>query len=358
MAASSAVGLAPDISKPDEPNYTSHSTTPSSWRDRATGLVRWESGLVLGLAAALIFGLTTSHQFFSATNIFNLGLSDGVVAMMALPMTLVIISGEIDLSIASTLALSSSLLGYLWLHHWPIPEIIVIVLIAGVLLGLFNGLLVTRLGLPSLAVTIGTMLLYAGIAEIILGPTIVSNFPSSYTTIGTTAFPHTDLSVSTVVFIVMAIVFGVVLHFTAFGRSTYASGANSEAALFSGIRVKRVKTIIFVLSGLVGALAGILYTFQASTAQYTNGTGLILPVIAIVLVGGISIFGGKGTLVGVILAVLVYSALENALLLTNFPENALGMVTGGLLLISVVIPNGKEIMDRIRLRTRFRSDTV
>lgn len=329
----------------------------ASWRERASRLVRWESGLVLALAGTISFGVSSSAQFAQSSNIFNMGLSDAVVALMALPMTLVIISGEIDLSIASTLALSSSLLGYLWSHHWPMPAIIVTVLVVGVVLGLVNGLLVTRVGLPSLAVTIGTMTLYGGIAEIILGPTIVSNFPSTYTTIGSTAFPHTPFTVSTVVFIVLAVAFAALLHFTSLGRATYAIGANSETAAFSGIRVKRVKTVLFAVSGLIGASAGVIYTFQLSTATYTNGTSLLLPVIAIVLVGGVSIFGGKGTLIGVILAILVYSTLENALLLTNFPENALGMVTGGLLLVSVVVPNGKEILSRLRMRSRLVSRT-
>lgn len=332
-------------------------TAPLSWREGGARLIRWESGLVLALVATIAFGVSTSPEFAGANNIFNIGLSDAVVAIMVLPMTMVIISGEIDLSIASTLALASSLLGYLWLHHWPMPAIIVAVLVAGAGLGLVNGLLVTRLGLPSLAVTIGTLTLYGGVAEIILGPTIVSNLPSTYTAIGSTAFPHTPFTVSTVIFVGLAILFAVLLHFTAFGRATYAVGANREAAMFSGIRVKRVKSLLFALSGLMGALAGVLYTLQLSTAAYNNGTGLLLPVVAIVLVGGISIFGGKGTLIGVILAILVYSALENALLLANFPENALGMVTGGLLLVSVVVPNGREIVGRIRLRSRLLSHT-
>jgi rhamnose transport system permease protein len=327
---------------------------PLSTAERLRSLLRWESALVIALAATVVFGVSVSSQFLTGSNIFNIGLANGEVAIMALPMTLIIIAGEIDLSIASTLGLSSSLLGYLWLHGWPMPAIILFVLFIGVVLGAFNGILVTRLGLPSLAVTIGTMTLYAGMAEIVLGSTIVSNFPTGYTTIGVNAFPHTDLSYSAVFFLVLAVIFGAVMHATPFGRSLFAIGWNKQAAQYAGIRVKRTKTILYMVSGLIGALAGILFTFRLSTAEFDNGSGLVLSVVAVVLLGGVSIFGGKGTLLGVFLAVIVFCSLQNALLLTNFPEDATGIVTGGLLLVSVLLPNGGDLIRRIRSR-RSRS---
>ncbi|MGA3219537.1 MAG: ABC transporter permease [Acidimicrobiales bacterium] len=326
--------------------------------ERARGLVRWESALVVALVATVVIGALTSHQFLTSTNIFsNVSLLYGELAIMTLPMTLVILAGEIDLSIASILALSSSLVGYLWEHHWSMPLIIACVLGVGLVCGAVNGVLVTRFGLPSLAVTIGTKTLFAGIAQIVLGPSIITNFPSGYTTIGVNPVPgtHELLSYSAVFFIVLAIIFGIVLHATPFGRSVVAIGWNKEAAQFAGIRVKRVKTLLYMVSGLMGALAGILYTFRLSTAESDNGIDLVLPVIAVVLLGGVSIFGGKGTLVGVILAVLVYCGLQSALLLTNFNANALEIVTGGLLLLSVLIPNVGELTDRARrFRARYR----
>lgn len=339
----------PELATPPAPD-TSPRLQALSSRERLLSLVRWESALVVALAATVAFGISVSSQFLTGSNIFNIGLANGEVAIMALPMTLIIIAGEIDLSIASTLGLSSSLLGYLWLHGWPMPAIIVFVLFIGVLLGGFNGFLVTRLGLPSLAVTIGTMTLYAGMAEIVLGSTIVSNFPAGYTTIGINAFPHTDLSYSAVFFLLLTIIFGGVMHATPFGRSLFAIGWNKEAAQFAGIRVKRTKTILYMVSGLIGALSGILFTFRLSTAEFDNGSGLVLSVVAVVLLGGVSIFGGKGSLFGVFLAVLVFCSLQNALLLTNFPEDATGIVTGGLLLVSVLLPNGGDLIRRIRRR--------
>jgi rhamnose transport system permease protein len=141
------------------------------------------------------------------------------------------------------------------------------------------------------------------------------------------------------IFIVLAVIFGVVLHSTATGRSIYAMGASPEAALFAGIRIKRVKTMLYVVSGLVCALAGVLYTFRLATAVQNNGLGLELSVVAVVLLGGVSIFGGKGSLAGVVLAVIAFAALQNALLLTNFNQEATGIVIGALLLISVFAPN-------------------
>jgi rhamnose transport system permease protein len=311
-------------------------------------LARWEGGLVIALVATVVLGASLSGEFVTKQNLLNLGLTNGEVAIMALPMMLVIIAGEIDLSIQSTLALSSSLLGYLWDHGWPMPIIIITVLVLGTLLGAFNGILVTRLGLPSLAVTIGTLTLYAGIAEIILGSNIISNFPARYTDIGVNPFPGTPVSYSTVIFIVLAVLFGIVLHFTPFGRSVYAIGANKEAALYSGIRVKRIKTSLFALSGLIGALAGVLLTFELSTAEPNNGNGLVLSVVAVVLLGGISIFGGKGTVIGMVLAVLLFAGLQNALLLTNFPESASQTIPGGLLLVAVLVPYAGDLLQRGR----------
>jgi rhamnose transport system permease protein len=259
---------------------------------------------------------------------------------MTLPMTLIIISGEIDLSVASILGMASALLGVLWSKGLPMPVIFLIVAIVGLAAGAFNGLLVTRLGLPSLAVTIGTLALYRGIATILLGPTTVANFPTAYTNLGVNGVPFTgnDVTYSTLIFVVLAIVFGVVLHATPFGRSIYAMGASTEAAQFAGIRVKRIKTILFMISGLICSLAGVLWTFRLDTAVQNNGLGLELDVIAIVLLAGVSIFGGKGSIIGVVLAVLVFAGIQNALLLTNFNQEATGIVTGALLLASVFLP--------------------
>jgi rhamnose transport system permease protein len=324
----------------------------------ARSLLRWESGLVLAAGAVILLGVSVSSEFLSNGNLFYLCISVGEVAIMTLPLTFIVITGEIDLSVASTLGLASALVGYLWSHGWPMGAIIPTVLAVGVVTGAFNGLLVTRLGLPSLAVTIGTLTLYRGIAVILLGPNTISSFPPTYTSIGIDTVPHTFLSYSVLVFLVLAVLFGVALHFTPFGRSLYAIGANQEAAIFAGIRVKRIKLLLFVLSGVVCSAAGILYTFRLSTAVQDNGLGLELNVVAIVLLAGVSIFGGTGSIVGVVLAVFVFAGLQSALFLTTFPQRAFGIVTGCLLLAGVLIPNGSSFAQRARDLARRRAMRV
>jgi rhamnose transport system permease protein len=144
----------------------------------------------------------------------------------------------------------------------------------------------------------------------------------------------------------------VVLHATATGRSVYAMGASPEAALFAGIRVKRIKTMLFVVSGFICSMAGALWTFRLATSVWNNAIGMELSVVAIVLLGGVSIFGGRGSIVGVVLAVIIFAGLLNALLLTNFNQEATGIVIGGLLLVSVFVPNAAAFRNRARGRLK------
>jgi rhamnose transport system permease protein len=337
------------------------------WRSRLAGgwlrpILRWESALVLALVAVILLGNSISPQFHSSYNLFTAQTNIGDLAIMALPMTLIVITGEIDLSVASTLALSAELLGALWLHHWPLGLIFVVCLATGAACGLLNGLLITRLGLPSLAVTIGTLTLYRGLANVVLGSTSVSTFPAFWTGAGVTgAFGTTWLSWSMVFFVVLAVITGVVLRWTSLGRCLYAIGLNQEAAFHAGIRVKRIKLGLYVVSGVVCAAVGILYAFELASASENIAIGFELQVITIVLLGGVSIFGGRGSILGVLLAALVYAGLRSGLLLTtSFTENDFQIVSGGLLVLSVLVPNaatfagrGRDLLARRRARGRI-----
>ena len=312
------------------------------------GLLRWETALLGLLVASILYGAHSSPHFLSSTNFFFVGLNVGEMAIMALPLTLIVITGEIDLSVAAMLGLSSTLLGALFRSGWPIWWAVAAVLVVGLLGGALNGVLVTRLGLPSIAVTIGTLTLFRGIAEIILRSDSVTGFPIGLTNIGILPLPGTEVAYSVGIFAVMAVVYAVVLHATPIGRKIFAIGLQEEAAFFAGVRVLRIKFTLYALSGLICAFAGVLWTFRFATSRYDAGTGLELNVVAIVLLGGVSIFGGRGSILGVVLATAVMGSLAEALTLINVDPQVQNIVTGALLLASVVVPNLPDLLRRAR----------
>ena len=302
-------------------------------------LASWDSIIIALTVFVLVVASFSVTNFGTSRNFTFLILDLLPILLVALPMTFIIVTGEIDLSVASTLGLSSSIMGYLWNQGLSIETIIPICILAGAVLGAINGFLVTGLGLPSLAVTIGTLALYRGLALVVLGDGAVADFPFTYTgwvtgTIGDGPVPNVLLLI-----VVLAVIFGVVLHATPFGRSLYAIGANAQAAHFSGIRVVRTKFWLYVVSGAVAGLVGVLWTLRYSSARADNGAGLELAVVAAVLLGGVSIFGGKGSLPGVLAGVVLLAALQNALRLQDVSGQALNIVTGALLVLSVLLPN-------------------
>jgi rhamnose transport system permease protein len=305
---------------------------------------RWEVGLVIVLIGSLIFGSSESPTFDSQTTLFYGGINAGFISIMALPMMLIVVTAEIDLSVASMLGMAGALLGDLWHHGWGIWPALIAALVVGLVGGALNGFLVAKAGLPSIAVTIGTLTLFRGVAEILLGSQTIPgagdrSFPTWFTKIGVVPVPGTHLSYTTVIFIVLAIGGGVVLHATPLGRSLYAIGLQPEAARFAGIRVARIKFWLYVASGLICAFAGILLTAQNSSVSYNAGYGLELNVVAIALFGGVSIFGGKGTVLGVVLSAAIVATLQMAMTQMNIDPNVQEIVIGALLLISVVVPS-------------------
>ncbi|MEU5885157.1 ABC transporter permease [Spirillospora sp. NPDC047279] len=315
-------------------------------KSRATS---WEAALLALLIVSWSVASLTVEGFAGTSNVSFLLLDVSEIALMAIPLTLVVITGEIDLSIASTLGLTSAIIGALWNAGLTIESIFVIALGVGAVCGLVNGLLVTRLGLPSLAVTIGTLALYRGLAYVTLGDKAVADFPAAYTGWATGSvgpIPKPILLTA-----VLALVAGVILHATPLGRAVFALGHNQEAAYFAGIRVKRIKLWLFVASGVFASLAGIVYTLRYSSARADNGTGLELAVVAAVLLGGVSFFGGRGTLPGVLTGVLVFGVLRNALILADVSNEVLNFVTGLLLISSVLAPNLAAFVRSRRSRT-------
>lgn len=286
--------------------------------------------LVVIVAAAII------PNFGSQITMTYLLLDMFPILIIALPMTAIIVTGEIDLSVASVVGFSSVLTGVLTQAGVPFGLTIVIAIVAGLLCGLFNGFLITKVGLPSLAVTIGTMALYRGLAVGLLGTTAVTDFPEFWTDLAKAKLGSTGIPVVVLLFVVLAIAFAVLLHFTKFGRGIFSIGLSSEAARFSGVDVARTKLVLFALSGAVAALAGIYYTLRYGSARGDNATGMEMQVIAAVLLGGVSIFGGRGALHGVIAGVLLIGVLASALRLANVTSDVINIITGVLLIAAVV----------------------
>lgn len=317
-------------------------------------LTGWDAAVLAVLVVFLLVASAAVENFATGRNLSFLVMDMAPIALIALPMTLIIVTGEIDLSVASILGLTSAVFGALWQGGLPIETIIPVCLLLGAVLGAVNGLFVTGFGLPSLAVTIGTLALYRGLAFVVLGDAAVAQFPRSFTgfVTGTTAgIPNLVLPL-----LVLALVFAVALHATPVGRSLFAIGANAEAARFTGVRVARVKFWLYVVSGVVCALAGVVWTLRYSSARADNGVGLELAVVAAVLLGGVSIFGGRGTLWGVLGGVALLASLQNALRLADVSTEALSVVTGLLLIVSVLAPNVangiRSALERSRRRRR------
>lgn len=303
-------------------------------------LRRSDTMLFLVLVAVVVAASVIVVNFATTVTLGFLLIQIVPILLMAMPMTLIIVTGEIDLSVASTAGLTSAVMGVLWrdsgLGIWTV---IVLCIVVGAVCGAVNGLLITTLGLSSLAVTIGTLALFRGLALVVIGDQKVSNFPAELTSLATRRIGDTGIPLVMVGVVVLMAVFAVVLHSTSFGRSLFAMGYSPEAAHFVGIRVEAAKFWLFVVSGAVSGLVGVYWTLRFASAGPDNATGLELSVIAAVLLGGVSIFGGRGTIAGVATGVLLIGTLTYALRLARVPETTLSIVTGLLLVLSVVTPS-------------------
>ncbi|MFG1646374.1 ABC transporter permease [Amycolatopsis sp. NPDC049252] len=302
-------------------------------------LLSWDAAVVLVTVVVVLVASGAVENFGTSRNFTFLLLDLLPIALIALPMTFIIVTGEIDLSVASTLGLTSAVMGSLWDAGLSIEMIIPLCIVLGAVLGAVNGFFVTVLKLPALAVTIGTLALYRGLAFVVLGDGAVADFPRDYTSWVTGTIGDGPLPNVLIPLIVVAALFGLVLHATPIGRSVFAAGAGEQAARFAGIRTGRLKFWLYVVSGAVAGVAGVLWTLRYSSARADNGFGLELAVVAAVLLGGVSIFGGKGTLPGVLAGVVLLASLQNALRLQDVSNEALNIVTGVLLIVSVLLPN-------------------
>ena len=334
------------------------STTLASEPKGRTGAARILLGrdaiMIYLLVAFLVYAALTIPRFASPLTAGFLLLDVIPVLLIAMPMTLIIITGEIDLSVASIAGLTSACMGMLWAGGMDIGLVLLLSLLVGAAAGVFNGFLIAVVGLPSLAVTIGTLALFRGLALVVIGDNAVANFPAPLTAFFTSKIGGTGIPTVMIGVVAVVLFFGILLHFTPFGRGLYAMGYSKEAATFVGINVARSKFWLYVASGLVSAMAGIFWTLRYSSARSDNASGLELAVIAAVLLGGVSIFGGKGSIPGVIAGVLLIGTLNYALRLGRVSDVVLITVTGLLLIVSVVAPSVGAAIRQWRHKRRVR----
>ena len=301
-------------------------------------LKSWEGLLLAILVVVVAMNVMRSPYYLGIDNVVNLFQLSIEKIIVALTMTMIIVSGEIDLSVASIMGLAAVLLGCLFKAGIPMPAAILIALLGGLAAGLFNGFWVAQAGLPSLAVTLAGLIGYRGLARVFIQDHSIGGFPVWFNTIGQqrTVGP---LTISIMIFFILFVIVAVTLHGSGLGRLVYAIGNNTQAARYAGVRVKLIKLCLFGASGLVAALAGILYGARLGSVRGDIATGFELDIITMVLLGGVSIFGGSGNIIGVGLSILVILNLRNGMGLANITGDTQTSVVGALLILSVLVPN-------------------
>jgi len=291
------------------------------------------------LVAVAIFLLNAmaSPYFLDPWNLSDATFNFTEKAMIAFAMAMLIVAGEIDLSVGAIIALASTAMGMAMSLGAGTPLIVLTGLATGLVCGAFNGALVAGLGLPSIVVTIGTMSLFRGISFIVLGDAVFTGYPPGFAWFGQ-GYVFWVITVELVIFALAALVFGTLLHRTSFGRMVYAIGNNATAARFSGIRVDRVRFILFLLTGLMSGIAAICLTSRLGSTRPSIAAGFELEVVTMVVLGGVSILGGSGTIPGVVLAAIVMGLVTFGLGLLNVPGIVMSIVVGALLIAVIAVP--------------------
>ena len=301
-------------------------------------LTPWETGLLAVFLATLALNTAFAPEFLTVQNQINLFQLSIEKIIVALIMTLVIINAEIDLSVASIMGLSAALFGSLVNAGTPGGLAILICLAAGLVAGLVNAILVARVGIPSLVVTLAMLIGFRGLARVLVKDNSLGNFPAWFTDLGQKGILG-PIPLSILLFFVLLLLLGMTLHRSSFGRQVIVIGTNAEVARFSGLNVARVKTVLFLLSALISALCGLLYAARLGSVRGDTAFGFELDIITMVLLGGVSIFGGKGSMTGVFLSILIILNLRNGMGLMNITGHMQTGVIGILLIASVLLPN-------------------
>jgi rhamnose transport system permease protein len=320
-----------------------------SWR--AVGfrqLARWEIVLAVFLFCDVLINARISPYFLNIWTLSDATFSFVEKAIVALPMALLVIAREIDISVSGTIALTSVAMGLAGQAGCGTPALVAIGLATGLAAGACNGALVTRLGVPSIVATIGTMSLFRGVAYGILGDAVLKTYPTSFAFFGQ-GYLLGPLSFELVLFVLLAVGFAVLLHLTTTGKRLYAIGSNPVAATYAGIRVDRFRFWLFVATGAASAVASILLTSRLGSTRPSIAQGWELEIISMVILGGVSVTGGRGTILGVVLASVLMGMVTFGLGLKNVPGIVMSIVVGTLLIVVAAVP---AIAQRVSARRR------
>jgi rhamnose transport system permease protein len=301
--------------------------------------LRWEWMLVGLILVVVLVNMRLTPYFLDARNLSRTSSDFMEIGLMMLPMVFIIITGNIDLSVASNMGMSASFMGLL--HNMGVN--IWVAALAGLMLGtlggMLNGYLVSKVKLPALVVTLGTYAFFRGIAYGFLGDQAARGYPEAFTYFGQGKVFGTLVPFPVAFFITLAVVFGLVLHRTTFGRYLYSIGNNEYAANYSGVSVARVKFVIYTLSGFMAALAGLILAARFGSTRPDIGTGLELAVITAAVLGGVDINGGRGTMAGAVLSLLLIGLMRFGMGLLNIQGQVQGIAIGLLLILSILLPS-------------------
>lgn len=344
-------GIKPPASTSGSLVEQSRLVNEKDFKTRLVNLVtRWEFILfVLLIFESLVFA-NLSPFFLDTFNLLNTTFNFSEKAILALPMIFVILSGDIDISVAAIMALCSFTMGYAAGQGASPAELVLIGLAVGTAAGFFNGILITGLGIPAIAVTLASQSLFRGISQAVLGDRAYTSYPEGFGVLGQGYLGNTMIPLQLVFLVLLAVIMGFVLHKTTYGRKLYAIGNSASAARFSGIPVDRIRLINFVLNGLFAGIAAVLLTSRIGSTRPNIALGYELEAITLVVLGGVAITGGKGNIVGVFLAVFLLGYLKFGMGLLNLSAKVMVIVTGILLVTAVLIPG---VIENVRARNKL-----
>ena len=324
----------------------------NSFKERFIRLITtWEAILGVIFCGVFIYFSEATPYFFDSFNLLNASFSFSEKSILALSMVFVIICGDIDISVASIIALSSMVIGYMASIGADTWTMIVAGLLVGIAAGAFNGLLITLIGIPAIAITLGTQSVFRGICQIVLKNKAYTEFTEDFSYFGQGYIGESDVPFELVLYLILLIIIGFILHFTGYGRKLYAIGNSKSTAIFSGIKVQKIRFINFTLNGLFAGIVAVLLTSRISSARPNMATNWELDSITLVILGGVSIMGGRGNIIGVLIASFLLGYLKYGMGIMNISGKVMIITTGFLLVGAVLIPG---LLDRVKEIRKLR----